>query len=227
MEPVFWTVATWLLPATLAILMHDFAQLTVASWLGDPLARAARPDRRALRHFDPVGSLFVPVALALAHAPVFGWGRRIELAAGEGAVTRRRIALVALTGPVACVIHAAIGAVLLGAWVAAMGGVMPDRGASGFVAANLFNFVLANACMATFHLLPLTPFDLGRALAQFLPTRLRRGWRIVGRALVLLAVAAVVAVPLLDPEARIGERLAAPAINAITGFVLGLVNLSV
>lgn len=35
------------------------------------------------------------------------------------------------------------------------------------------------------------------------------------------------AVPLLDPHARIGEWTAAPLLNAITRFVLGLVNLTV
>ena len=44
---------------------------------------------------------------------------------------------------------------------------------------------------------------------------------------VLAVIATVVAIPLLDPHARIGEWVAAPMINAITRFVLGLVNLTV
>lgn len=43
----------------------------------------------------------------------------------------------------------------------------------------------------------------------------------------LAVIATVVAIPLLDPHARIGEWVAAPMINAITRFVLGLVNLTV
>lgn len=80
---------------------------------------------------------------------------------------------------------------------------MPQRGFAQLITSNLFNFILANACMTSFHLLPVPPFDMGRALSALLP------------------------VPLLDPHARIGEWVAAPMINAITRFVLGLVNLTV
>ncbi len=223
MEAALYTVATWLLPVVAAIMLHDFAQWSVARWMGDPAA--LKP--RTARHIDPVGSVLVPIALALAHAPVFGWGRRLPLTAGDEPIVRRRRAIVALTGPVACMIHAVIGAVALGALVAAMGGTMLQTGAGGFVANNLLNFILANACMATFHLLPFPPFDIGRAIAELLPEGIRRQVRRGGRMFVLIAVAVIVALPLLDPEARVGEKLAAPVINAIMGFVLGLVNLTV
>ncbi|MEG3181725.1 site-2 protease family protein [Sphingomonas sp. LT1P40] len=227
MEAAFYTVATWLLPVVAAIVLHDFAQWTVARWMGDPAANAQRPERNAVRHIDAIGSVLVPIALALAHAPVFGWGKRLPLTVDDDTVTRRRLALVALTGPVACMVHAVIGAVALGALVAAMGGTMPESGTSGFLAANLLNFILANACMATFHLLPFPPFDVGRAIAELLPEGVRRKVRRGGRIFILITVAVIVALPLLDPEARIGEKLAAPVINAIMGFVLGLVNLTV
>ncbi len=221
------TVTTWLVPVTGAILLHDAAQSAVARWMGDAAMVTWKREGRITRFFDPLGSLLIPLALAFAHAPVFGWGKRMPLTVAATRRDRLRLAAVAATGPIACLACAILGAVALGALVAACDGIMPTQGAAGFLAANLFNFILANACMATFHLIPLPPFDFGRALAELMPERARKPMRLAGRMLALGLVAMVVAVPLLDPNARIGERFAAPVINAITRFVLGLVNLTV
>jgi Zn-dependent protease len=104
---------------------------------------------------------------------------------------------------------------------------MPEYGFGWLITSNLFNFILANACMTSFHLLPVPPFDMGRALSALLPVPARQRLRMVGRLMVLAVIATLVAIPLLDPHARIGEWVAAPMINAITRFVLGLVNLTV
>lgn len=220
-------LATWLAPVVAAIVLHDVAQSHVARWMGDEAMAAWRTRPRLTRYLDPLGSVVIPLALAFAHAPVFGWGRRLPLGEGRARAERMRRVVVALVGPLACLLHAIAGAIALGAVVAASGGVMPDQGAGWWIAMNLFNFILANACMATFHLIPLPPFDVGRALAELLPGRARGPLRLAGRGVALAVVAIVIAVPLLDPHARIGERFAAPVINAITGFVLGLVNLTV
>lgn len=221
------TIGVWLVPILAAILIHDVAQASVARWMGDAAMMQWRRDTPHWRYLDPLGSLVIPLALAFAQAPVFGWGRRMPLTMGSDRRARLRLAVVAIVGPVACLVQAMLGAMLLGALVAGLGGRLPDSGVTGLVADNLFNFILASACMATFHLIPLPPFDLGRALAELAPERARRPMRLAGRLLALAAVALVVAVPLLDPGAQIGERIAAPVINAITGFVLGLVNLTV
>jgi Zn-dependent protease len=230
MQSIVESLAIWTLPAIAAVLLHDSAQRVVASWLpAEPDAPEPVPSRlpRFLRAVDPVGTVIVPIALALSGAPVFGWPRYRPFAHGEDTLARRRRLVSALAGPVASFAAALIGAVGLGALVAALGGTMPDRGLAWLVSANLFNFVLANACMTSFHLLPVPPFDMGRALSALMPVPMRRRLRHAGRLVVLAVVATVVAIPLLDPHARIGEWIAAPIINAITRFVLGLVNLTV
>ncbi|WP_422056048.1 hypothetical protein [Sphingomonas sp.] len=230
MEPIVESLAVWAIPAIAAVLLHDAAQRIVASWLpAEPDAPGPATVRlpRFLRAVDPVGTIIVPIALALSGAPVFGWPRYRPFAVGEDALARRRRLVSALAGPVASFAAALIGAVALGAIVTAAGGAMPSRGIAWLVTSNLFNFILANACMTSFHLLPVPPFDMGRGLSALLPIPLRRKLRRAGRLVVLAVIAMVVAVPLLDPHARIGEWIAAPMINAITRFVLGLVNLTV
>lgn len=230
MQPIAESLAVWALPAIAAVLLHDSAQWMVAGWMpAEPDAPEPAPSRlpRFLRAVDPIGTVVVPIALALSGAPVFGWPRYRPFAVGEDALARRRRLVSALAGPVASISAAIIGAVALGALVAASGGEMPQRGIAWLLTANLFNFVLANACMTSFHLLPVPPFDMGRALSALMPVPMRLRLRMVGRLVVLAAIATVVAIPLLDPHARIGEWVAAPLINAITRFVLGLVNLTV
>lgn len=230
MQPIVESMAVWAIPAIAAVLLHDAAQRMVASWLpAEPDAPRPAPSRlpRFLRAVDPIGTVIVPIALALAGAPVFGWPRYRPFALGEDALARRRRLLSALAGPTASFAAALTGAVALGALVAASGGAMPKQGVAWLVTSNLFNFILANACMTSFHLLPVPPFDMGRALSALLPVPLRQKLRRAGRLVVLVVIATVVAIPLLDPHARIGEWIAAPMINAITRFVLGLVNLTV
>jgi Zn-dependent protease len=230
MQPIVESLAVWALPAIAAVLLHDAVQRMAASWLpAEPDAPDPSPNRlpRILRAIDPVGTVIVPIALALTGAPVFGWPRYRPFALGEDALARWRRLVSALAGPVASFAAALIGAMALGALVAAAGGVMPDHGVAWLVTANLFNFILANACMTSFHLLPVPPFDMGRGLSALLPLPLRQRLRKAGRLVVLAVIATVVAIPLLDPHARIGEWIAAPMINAITRFVLGLVNLTV
>lgn len=230
MQPIVESMAVWTVPAIAAVLLHDAAQRMVVDWLPVEVdATAPPPSRlpRRLRAADPVGTVIVPIALALSGAPVFGWPRYRPFAVGEDALARQRRLAGALAGPLASFAAALVGAVALGAIVAALGGTLPDHGVGWLITSNLFNFILANACMTSFHLLPVPPFDMGRALSALLPVPLRQKLRRAGRLVVLAVIATVVAIPLLDPHARIGEWAAAPMINAITRFVLGLVNLTV
>ncbi|WP_066664828.1 MULTISPECIES: hypothetical protein [unclassified Sphingomonas] len=230
MQSIIESLAVWALPAIAAVLLHDAAQRMVADWLPAEVDAPATPPScmpRFLRAVDPVGTVIVPIALALSGAPVFGWPRYRPFAVGEDALARRRRLASALAGPVASFAAALVGAVALGAIVAALGGTMPSEGVGWLITSNLFNFILANACMTSFHLLPVPPFDMGRALSALLPVPLRQKLRRAGRLVVLAVIATVVAIPLLDPYTRIGEWVAAPMINAITRFVLGLVNLTV
>lgn len=102
MQPIIESLTVWAIPAIAAVLLHDAAQRMVASWLPAELdAPQLKPSRlpRFLRAVDPVGTVIVPIALALSGAPVFGWPRYRPFALGEDALAQRRRLVSALAGP--------------------------------------------------------------------------------------------------------------------------------
>jgi Zn-dependent protease len=60
-----WTLSTWILPALLAITLHEAAHGFAAKALGDPTAaRLGRLSLNPLRHIDPVGTILLPGILS-------------------------------------------------------------------------------------------------------------------------------------------------------------------
>jgi Zn-dependent protease len=66
--------AAWLIPLVVAIVLHEVSHGWVANALGDPTARLKRRlSLNPLRHVDPIGTVVLPLGLAVCGAPVFGW----------------------------------------------------------------------------------------------------------------------------------------------------------
>ena len=76
------SVATWLVPLVFAIVLHEISHGWVANAFGDPTAREqGRLSLNPIRHVDPVGTVGLPLVLALSGAPVFGWAKPVPVVA--------------------------------------------------------------------------------------------------------------------------------------------------
>lgn len=149
--------------------VHEFAQAAAAERLGDP--SPSRWGRRSLdprRHADPFGSILLPllgIALAAAGSafPVFAYGRPMPSDPRAFRDGRRGPVLVALAGPIACLLVAAIaGAVLrFGA----------SLGLSPSVAEAAVAFLWVGATMTVLNLMPIPGLDGSRILVRLLPPR--------------------------------------------------------
>ncbi|MEM1196987.1 MAG: site-2 protease family protein, partial [Pseudomonadota bacterium] len=75
------TLIAILMPClVIAIVFHEVAHGYAAKLLGDPTAsERGRLTLNPLRHVDPIGTLLVPGALALAGGPVFGWAKPVPV----------------------------------------------------------------------------------------------------------------------------------------------------
>ena len=68
-------------PAILAITLHEAAHGYAARHFGDPTAwQAGRISLNPLRHIDPIGTLLLPLLLALFKSPIlFGWAKPVPV----------------------------------------------------------------------------------------------------------------------------------------------------
>ncbi|RZM18279.1 MAG: site-2 protease family protein, partial [Sphingomonas sp.] len=75
-EHIVYRTAVWIIPLVIAIVFHEVAHGWMAKWLGDPTAQEQRRlSFNPIRHVDPVGTVILPLGLAIAGAPVFGWAK--------------------------------------------------------------------------------------------------------------------------------------------------------
>jgi Zn-dependent protease len=164
-----------------AIVFHEVSHGHVALRLGDPTAKnLGRLTLNPIAHVDPVGTILVPLVLAILRAPLFGWAKPVPINPMNFRNPFRGMMLVALAGPSTNVVMA-LGAAALGRLLLLL---VPSSGGPvvGSLAGNLVNawftflayLVIYNLFLAGFNLLPIPPLDGSRVLSYFLPAGGRR-----------------------------------------------------
>ncbi|MEA3018052.1 MAG: hypothetical protein QOI38_2774 [Sphingomonadales bacterium] len=222
-DNVAFQVATWLIPLVFAIVLHEISHGWVANAFGDPTAkRLGRLSPNPVRHVDPIGTVALPLLLAVTGAPVFGWAKPVPVVARRMRRPRVHMMLVALAGPGMNLLLALLAAFAL-ALVAglAKSPSMLDL----FVLANLRNFLVINVFLAVFNLLPIPPFDGGHVVEGLLPRRLAAHWRRLGRFGFVLLVLLLVALPMLVPGANLVERLVVPPVTWVIGVIASIAGI--
>ena len=173
MNETLFQIAALVIPLVIAIVFHEVSHGFVARALGDPTAHLlGRLSLNPIKHVDPFGTVILPAILKLSGLPVFGWAKPVPVRKELLRNPRRDMMLVAAAGPGSNLVMAVIGAVLLGLLLRFTGGVAESGLALGFLALNLFNFILINVFLALFNLLPVPPFDGGHIIEGLLPPRL-------------------------------------------------------
>jgi Zn-dependent protease len=207
-------VAMAVIPAILAITLHEAAHGYAALALGDDTARlAGRLSLNPLRHIDRVGTILLPGFLLLfqlltIHRVVFmfGWAKPVPVSAWKFHDPRRGMAVVAVAGPAMNFFLAWVAALLLPAPTG-----LADSGLDYLeavitqhpvVGLFLFYFMLTNLVLGLFNLLPIPPLDGGRIAVGLLPLELARRWASlerVGIVLVILLLLVPHIIPGFDP----------------------------
>ncbi len=222
--PIY-TIASWLVPLVIAIVAHEVAHGLAARALGDTTAaRMGRLTLNPLKHVDPVGTVALPLLLAVAQLPVFGWAKPVPVRPGRLRRPRLDMMLVALAGPGMNIVLALAATVTIGAAVAVHGGV-PGGGTARFVIDNLFHFLLINVFLGVFNLIPLPPFDGGHVVEGLLPRGAVPAWRRIGRYAIVVLLALLVVAPMLWPDANVVARAVGPVAGWVVDALLGVVGL--
>lgn len=167
MESVISKIAIMLVPALLAIMLHEVSHGYVAERFGDPTARLlGRLNLNPFKHLDPIGTLAVFIF-------GFGWAKPVPVNQGNLRQPRRDMIWVALAGPTANILLALLSALLLrtlgyldssgiGESQIYLQVTTPIKMMAGF---SLY----INVLLGMLNLLPVPPLDGGRILAGILP----------------------------------------------------------
>jgi Zn-dependent protease len=204
-------LALAVIPAILAITLHEAAHGYAALALGDDTAmRAGRLSLNPLRHVDRVGTILLPGFLLIfqlltIHRVVFmfGWAKPVPVSAYKFRDPRRGMAVVAVAGPAMNFFLAWVGALLLPSPSGFSGSGLDYMEASitqhPVVGLFLFYFMLTNLVLGLFNLLPIPPLDGGRIAVGLLPLELARSWARLERVGIVLVILVVFLLPHLFP----------------------------
>ncbi len=169
MESMIARISIMLVPALLAVTLHEVSHGFIAERRGDPTARLlGRLTLNPLRHLDPIGTLALLVF-------GFGWAKPVPVNFNNLRHPRRDMIWVALSGPVTNFALAVLSALLLHG-LAMAGDYLPSGHSLAGTVMNPLALMVGfslyiNVILGVFNLLPLPPLDGGRVMAGILPPR--------------------------------------------------------
>ena len=159
-------IIAFLLSFVIATTIHEFMHAYVAHRLGDNTARdLGRITLNPVEHFDPIG--FFGMVMISIGFPFIGWGKPVPVNPSRfshrfAGNRQRGMAIVAAAGPLSNVAQALIAAIPY--QIVIRNGIDIGRGFD-----LLTTFILVNALLASFNMIPIPPLDGHKILMGILP----------------------------------------------------------
>ena len=155
-QPLFFVA--WVFAILVSLTIHEFSHGWAAHLFGDDTAKVSgRLTLNPLVHIDPFGFILLLVA-------GFGWAKPVPV--NPANFRRRRLgeAIVSLSGPLANLAGVIVGIILFKL-------LAPFLGEANLLINFLFMFILINAVLMVFNLIPIPPLDGSHILFSVLPDR--------------------------------------------------------
>jgi Zn-dependent protease len=189
--------------------VHESAHAWMADKLGDSTGRMlGRITLNPIPHIDLIGTILLPLVLAVTGAPVFGWAKPVPVISRNFKNIRRDEALVGAAGPLSNLLLTMVTTVVLGGLLLASSPeVFFQEMAQPYTAQGwVFRLALINLVLAAFNLIPIPPLDGSWILSAILPAGVHRfyeGMRRLGPILLLILFMTPLLDLLLTPILRI------------------------
>lgn len=141
-------------PLLFALCFHEFSHAYIAYKLGDmTAARLGRLTLNPAAHLDPIGSLMILFV-------GFGWAKPVPVSPQHFSDPRKGMMLVAVAGPAANLLLAAIGGLIVRIFYTVLIGTQ--------FMTILFNFIIINIALCMFNMIPVYPLDGSQILSGYL-----------------------------------------------------------
>ena len=166
-------ITVFIIPALLAITVHEAAHAYVAKYFGDDTAeRMGRMTLNPTAHIDPIGTILLPlIALLMPGGFFFGYAKPVPVVASRLRNPAKDMPMVALAGPMSNFIMAFLWSILL----FVLGYFVADTESNFFVKVASVG-VIFNLILFAFNMLPILPLDGGRVLMGLLPANMARSF---------------------------------------------------
>ncbi len=167
MNDTIQSIAVYALPVLFAITLHEAAHAFAARYFGDLTAYAqGRMSLNPIRHIDPLGTILIPLGLALLSSPfIFGYAKPVPVDFSRLRHPKRDMLWVALAGPAANLVMAFAWAIL---YFILFGAGMEEEYFFRVSEAGIW----VNVILFAFNMFPLPPLDGGRIVTSLLPMRM-------------------------------------------------------
>lgn len=164
------TIAVYAIPVLFAITVHEASHGYVARMFGDNTAYVlGRVTLNPVKHIDPIGTIILPLGMALFTPFIFGWAKPVPVDWNSLRNPKRDMIWVAAAGPGVNLAMAVLWAILFS--VLKMAGVQ-ERFFYEVAQAG----VSVNLVIMALNLLPIPPLDGGRIVAGLLPRDLSNAY---------------------------------------------------
>ncbi|MDO4807642.1 MAG: site-2 protease family protein [Coriobacteriales bacterium] len=219
------SIALSVLVVLVATVFHEMAHAAAANALGDPTAKnAGRLTLNPIAHLDPVGSVLLPLLMALAGGPIFAFAKPVPYNPNRLRNPVRGEVLVALAGPACNLVQALVGSLAFRALYASFDtlAASPEWANALLVLLRvLYAYVYLNLMLMFFNLIPLPPLDGSAIVFPLLKGKARTQYYQVQRYALPVLMAVLYLVPMVLHVDPVGMYLDVTAGN-LSDVLLGI-----
>ena len=204
-----------------ATVLHEVAHAAAANALGDPTAKEqGRLSLNPMVHLHPVGSILLPLVMALMGGPIFAFANPVPYNPNRLRHPVRDEVLVALAGPACNFVQACVGAIVFRILFGVVFGQSSSFLTMFYAFIVLRSFVSLNLMLMFFNLIPLPPLDGSAIISPFLRGKARDTYYQIQRYALPILIGVMYALPSVLGFNPLSVYLDATAGN-LTNLMLG------